>query len=141
MELQEESKVSGLELNYEKTNLLTNGEKIKIEMNGKTLYTGWKMLHIFRRKIISFTDTIEKGVNHRIASGWKKFWAFYRRYLDEILIAHKKSTDLQHMRPSCHDIRCAKTWSLTFGQSRKILIESYGKENYYRDNKDGQSRQ
>lgn len=60
-------------------------------MNGRTIH--WVEDVIYLGQIISFTDTIEKEVNHRIALGWKKFLALqkiFRRNIDRT----KKSTDL-----------------------------------------------
>lgn len=72
-ELNEKSKLAGLKMNKEKTNILSKNPDLSIEIDdfkipniNETIYLG---------QLISFENKMKKELNRRVALTWKKYWS------------------------------------------------------------------
>ncbi|XP_039278724.1 uncharacterized protein LOC120350224 [Nilaparvata lugens] len=75
-ELLKASKTIGLHLNAQKTRLMTNSEKIRVEIDCGIL--DYVEDYEYLGQVISFVNRSVKEIKHRIDKGWKKYWALKR---------------------------------------------------------------
>lgn len=71
--LDQESHKIGLEMNINKTRIMTNSYEKPIKLNGKPLEYVQK--YIYLGKQISFSNSNEEEIERRINITWKKFWS------------------------------------------------------------------
>lgn len=119
-ELYEKAKIYGLEINFEKTKIMTN---IKTNQNKiKVAYCEVECVKSFKYlgREFSFEDSTEIEIKNRITNAWKSFGALKKYLLGKLPMFFKKKLFDSCVLP-CFTYGC-QTWSLT--QRQKELFET-----------------
>lgn len=112
-DLDEKSRVVGLEMNTNKTKLMTNS----IEVNG--IKFEYVTEYVYLGQIISPEDYMTKEISKRIASGWKKYWALKEIVKNKDLSMHIKRKTFNTCILPCLTYGC-ETWALTDSLRQKL---------------------
>jgi hypothetical protein len=116
-EFEEKSREAGLEINVEKTVLLSNSKETKkIYVKGKEVKTVAEATYLGQQ--ISFGDRMDKEISSRMSKGWRNYWSLKQIYKSKIPIKAKvkilKSCTFPAMTYG------AQTWALTNAQLEKL---------------------
>lgn len=116
-ELAQQSKKAGLELNLQKTKLMTNSNEEIIQINNRELE--YVTEYTYLGQIVTFNNATRKEVQRRISAAWSKFWSL--RFIltsQEYSIRMKKDILDSCILPLL--LYGAQTWALT-DRERKML--------------------
>lgn len=118
-QLERESKIVGLTMNTEKTKLMTNHVKTPISLNSNQIE--YVDQYTYLGQIISPEHQMQKEINIRISSAWKRFWS-----LKEVMKnPHISMKDKRRVYESCI-LPCmtygAQTWALTEKHSGALKV-------------------
>lgn len=118
-ELTVESKKVGLTMNTAKTKIMSNHEKTDIIVNNcKIEYVDE---YSYLGQIISPVDQMQKEIENRINSGWKRFWSLKEVMKNpEIGIKEKRKVFDSCILP-CLTYGC-QTWALTNNHVRQLKV-------------------
>jgi hypothetical protein len=119
-EVHEESEKYGLNINFEKTKILTNIKTpmkfLKIKDNHIEIVEKFKYLG----QEISFNDCSDIEINNRIAAAWKSFYSLKKFFQSKIPMYFKKRLFDSCVLPTF--LYGCQTWSLTNKQKEKFSI-------------------
>lgn len=116
-EIVEKSREVGLEINADKTKLMTNSTERNLEVNG-TKFEYVKEF-VYLGQIISSEDSMSKEINKRIACGWKKYWSLKEIMKNKDLGIHIKRKTFNTCILPCMTYGC-ETWTLTDKHREKL---------------------
>ena len=74
MQINIKSKTLGLEINYKKSEFISNRLQSDIELENNKSYIEYKSEIIYLGEIISLDDRTSKKIARRLNLGWNKFW-------------------------------------------------------------------
>ncbi|KAI8422947.1 hypothetical protein MSG28_014050 [Choristoneura fumiferana] len=115
--LAEGSRDVGLEMNTNKTKLMTNSSEVNIEVNGNMLE--YVKEYTYLGQIISPEDSMSKEINKRIACGWRKYWSLKEIMKNKNIGMHIKKKTFNTCILPCMTYGC-ETWALTDRQREKL---------------------
>ncbi|KAJ4441905.1 hypothetical protein ANN_11765 [Periplaneta americana] len=123
-DLCEESMAVGLIMNTSKTEVLTNDVEGQIIVNNANIE--FFTPYIYLGQTISFQNSMDKEIDRRIASAWKKFWSLFFILMDKSQKLQNKKVDLQQL-----DCTCTSVWGaiLVTHQDTGIKIRKMSKKN------------
>lgn len=76
-DLNEKGKIAGLEINFDKTNIIANTEyRADINIEGRKVKKVEDVIYL--GQTISFSNRYEKEIKRRINMSWKKYWSLKR---------------------------------------------------------------
>ncbi|CAH2103651.1 unnamed protein product [Euphydryas editha] len=116
--LANKSKEIGLEVNIEKTKVMTNTVEVDINLQGNTLE--YVSEYVYLGQIISPKDLMSKEVSRRITNGWKKYWALKEIMKSKVLNTHIKTKTFNTCILPCLTYG-AETWSLTSNHREQLV--------------------
>ena len=116
-ELTQQSKVAGLELNPQKTKLMTNSTEDTIKVNNTELQ--YVNEYTYLGQTVSFHKATCKEVQRRISAAWSKFWGL-KFILTSTAYSMKLKKDIMDACILPLLLYGAQTWALT-GRERKML--------------------
>lgn len=108
----------GLEFNASKTNILTNGPKTNINIEGNTLEYVEEAIYL--GQTVSFNNKWDKEIQRRTALAWKKYWSLKDIMKSNIAVSVKSKVFDSCILP-CLTYGC-QTWALTKTQKTKIQV-------------------
>lgn len=106
----------GLEMNFDKTKIMTNGCKRIIKVEGEPIE--FVDDYVYLGKLVSFRDVDKEEIERRIAITWKKFWSLKEILKSNIAIDLKKKVMDTCILP-CLTYGC-QTWSLSEVNAKRI---------------------
>ncbi len=115
-ELAEKSRLAGLEVNWNKTRILTKEARERVRIEG--VEVGWEEEFRYLGQIVSFMNRREKELKARIMKGWKKYWS-----LKDIFKGEGSQSIKSRIWGSCVQPVLsygAQTWSLTRKDLQKL---------------------
>lgn len=115
--LAEKSRDVGLELNADKTKLMTYFSEANIEVYGGKLE--YVKEYVYLGQIISPEDSMSKEINKRIACGWKKYWSLREIMKNKDLSMHIKKKTFNTCILPCMTYGC-ESWALTDKQRERL---------------------
>ena len=116
-EIHNKSKSVGLQLNFNKTKIMTNHIKHPILIGNHQIE--YVSEYIYLGQTISFTNRSDKEINRRITLTWKKFWSLAFILLNKKIAINLKRTIIDScLLPTL--IYGCQTWSLTAAQKLSI---------------------
>lgn len=117
-ELATNSKQIGLEINMSKTKILTNSTKTPIKLYDSEIE--YVAEYIYLGQLISFKNHMEKEIQRRITSTWKKFWSLKTVMKSNVDIKIKQKVFDSCILP-CLTYGC-QTWTLTKKHEQMIEV-------------------
>ncbi|XP_045454782.1 uncharacterized protein LOC123664232 [Melitaea cinxia] len=116
-DLDRESRKVGLNMNTQKTKVMTNGTEEPIYVLGNAIE--YVDEYVYLGQIISLKDLTSKEVEKRIGNAWKRFWSLREIFKnEEISMAIKRKLFNTCIVPIL-TYGC-QTWSLTKAQTKKL---------------------
>ncbi|KAI5722002.1 hypothetical protein M8J76_002173 [Diaphorina citri] len=122
IELREESKKHGLDINMAKTNILTKEEITGIEINGVEIKRTQETIYL--GQLISHENVTNKEVERRIKIGWNKYWAMKKIFKSMKVKRGTKAKALKMCIFSAILYGC-QTWALTKKLYNKLDVTQY----------------
>lgn len=124
-ELNEISKSTGLEMNFSKTQLMTNKAPIPIKLEGTEL--NYVDEYIYLGQLVSLTSRMEKEIKRRVTQAWKAFWAL------KFILQNKslnRNLRLQALTTCIFPVLLygCQTWALTARQKNTLAVCQRGME-------------
>ncbi|KAG6464707.1 hypothetical protein O3G_MSEX014681 [Manduca sexta] len=124
-DLATESGKVGLKLNPEKTRVMTNGNKIKIQLkNTEINYTDE---YVYLGQLITQKEHMTKEVERRITNGWKRYWSLKEAMKDKQLHINIKSKLFNTCILPVLMYGC-QSWALTQKMTSKLATCQYAME-------------
>lgn len=117
-ELSTQSKNVGLEMNQQKTKVMTNSKEINIIIENTPLE--YVHEYVYLGKQISFNDCTNKEIERRIGQTWKKYWAMKNIFKAKIPMKLKRLAFNTCILPCL--TYGSQTWTLTKDTIKKIQV-------------------
>lgn len=108
----------GLEINFDKTKVITNNTLTPIQINGQNVE--YVNDYLYLGKQLSFREIDSEEVERRIGSAWKRYWSLKHILKSKLPIKLKKKVLDSCVLP-CLTYGC-QTWCLTEKTANKISI-------------------
>lgn len=108
----------GLEINFDKTKVMTNHILTSIQINGENVE--YVNDYIYLGKQLSFREIDKEEVERRIGSAWKRYWSLKHILKSKLSIKLKKKVLDSCVLP-CLTYGC-QTWCLTEKTANKISV-------------------
>ncbi|KAG7305046.1 hypothetical protein JYU34_010502 [Plutella xylostella] len=106
----------GLEMNLDKTKIMTNGCRRIIKIDGAPIE--YVEDYVYLGKLVSFRDVDKEEIERRIAIAWKKFWSLKEILKSNVAINLKKKVMDSCILPSL--TYACQTWSLSEANAKRI---------------------
>ena len=117
--LSNSSRKTGLEMNMNKTKVMTNRQPSPIQVD--SAYLQYVPEYIYLGQLVSFKQTMEKELKRRIAIAWRTFWSLKFILLDRNLNRRLRFEALEScIFPGL--LYGCQTWKLTENQKKKIQV-------------------
>ena len=126
-QLSDESAKVGLAINTSKTNVMTNSVKIDIKINHGQTEIKYANEYIYLGQLLSTEDTMQKEIDRRITSSWKRFWSLSEVFKDKDMPIKEKRRVFNTCVLPCLSYGC-QTWALNDKQIKKIKVCQNGME-------------
>jgi hypothetical protein len=124
-QISDESKKKGLQMNTEKTKVMTNRQKIPIKIDqGIIEYVDE---YVYLGQIISVSDIMDKEVDRRIANAWKRYWGLKEVMKNKNLSMAPKRKLFDTCILPVLTYGC-QTWALTKKQLSKLKVCQHSME-------------
>jgi len=109
---------AGLEINLEKTHILTNDSKKDIKLHNTSL--NYASETVYLGQIISFENQMEKEIKRRIDLSWKAFWKLKRIFKGNFRNALK----FKMLEKCIYPVLCygCQTWTLTKNTMNRLEV-------------------
>ncbi|CAK1585807.1 unnamed protein product [Parnassius mnemosyne] len=114
--LNEYSNSVGLEINIEKTKVMTNVTKLPVTLQSRNIEYVDEYTYLGHQ--ISFSNGMDKEINRRITNTWKKYWSM-RDIFKGTLPNKLKTKAMEVCLTPCLTYAC-QTWTLTKKQLNRI---------------------
>ncbi|KAJ2946424.1 hypothetical protein O0L34_g12464 [Tuta absoluta] len=116
--LHKASKEIGLEINFEKTKIMTNHTKTLIKVEEDSIE--YVDEYIYLGKLVSFDDTDKKEIDRRITTAWNRYWSLKHIFKSKITARVKGRLMDTCILPTL--TYACQTWSLTEKNANKISV-------------------
>lgn len=116
--LDEESQRCGLHMNANKTFVMTNGDKIPISIQSRTIEYVDEYLYLGQN--ISFEEQTSREVERRIKKAWNRYWSLKEIFKSNIPIKLKKKAMDTIILPTL--LYGCQSWAMTKDVMHKIQV-------------------
>lgn len=116
--LDEESRKCGLEMNPNKTCIMTNGEKVPVCIGENPILYANECTYLGQS--ISFKDQTNQEVDKRIKKAWNKYWSLKHIFKAKLPIALKKKAWNSSVLPTL--LYGCQSWALTSKIIHKLQV-------------------
>jgi hypothetical protein len=124
-QISDESNKVGLQMNTEKTKVMTNRQRVPIKVDqGIIEYVGE---YVYLGQIISASDIMDKEVDRRIANAWKRYWGLKEVMKNKNLSMAPKRKLFDTCILPVLTYGC-QTWALTKKQLSKLTVCQHSME-------------
>ncbi len=114
--LNREGRKAGLEINYQKTEILGKGGKNNIQIERETVEEVEELVYLGQLR--NFHRRREKEIRERIRKGWRNYWNLKAIYNSKIGL--KKKIKILQGTTVPAITHGAQTWALTRNQEQKL---------------------